>query len=43
MCLHKYKKFDEQPKYYWYKCQKCGKLKCVERFIGGYQPKKYKT
>ena len=40
MCLlHKYRKIAESPKWRADQCNKCGKVKWIEKFYGGYQPK----
>jgi hypothetical protein len=41
--IHKWIKTDEQPKYIYLTCCKCGKRKAIELFSGGYQPMKYKA
>jgi hypothetical protein len=40
ICLHKWIEIDKQPKYKYLKCKKCNKIKTIELFKGGYQPKK---
>ena len=40
MCLlHKYRTVAESPKWEALRCEKCGKVKWIEKFQGGYQPK----
>ena len=36
--FHKYIKINENGKWKLYKCKRCGNVKYVEKFAGGYQP-----
>jgi hypothetical protein len=41
MCIHKWIKKDNQPKYEYLECEKCKKRRIKELFKGGYQPLKH--
>lgn len=39
LCFHKWIVIYQQPKYKYFQCSKCDKIRTIELFKGGYQPK----